>query len=127
MKRIVFACVLMALVVVFNCLCLNAVLESKNRVTMRLDKLSETVLKSESNEKAAEKSAAFQKFWMDEHHLLCRLVRHELLDCITSSVSKFSSLALLGEKGKLLAEISCCKVLIEEIWDSERPLFRNIF
>ena len=123
----VFACVLMILTVSFNCLCLHSVTESKNRVTMRLDELSESFFENGTNEKTAAKAAEFENFWMDEHHTLCRLVRHELLDKITSSVSMLHSLALCGDNGAFLAEISCCKMLIEEVWDSERPLLRNIF
>lgn len=117
----------MVTVIVFNCLSLNAVYESKNRVIMRLDELSETLLEYGTDEKTVKKAAEFEKFWTDEHRLLCRLVRHELLDRITVSAAMLPSLAFSGESGALLAEISSCKVLMEEIYDSERPLFRNIF
>ena len=39
---------------------------------------------------------------------------------------KHGALFEFGETGELASEISRCKILIEEIYDSERPLLRNI-
>ncbi len=127
MKRVVFASILMAAIIIFNCFCLFVIKESKNRVMMRLDEISTAISEDSSPEKILKKSTAFTEFWTDEHHLLCRVVRHELLDQMTIGVSRFEPLAKYGDLCELSAEISRCRFLIEEIWDSERPLFRNIF
>ena len=66
-------------------------------------------------------------YWMDKHHTLCRIVRHAQLDQITLAVARFEPLALYGERGELAAEITRCKLLLEDIWDSELPTFTNIF
>lgn len=126
MKRVVFAAVLIVVLLGFNAFCLFTIGRIKNESTEKLDKLYEHVA-SGSNEKIAEECESFTKYWLSEHHVLCLIVRHDLLDQVTISVSRFVPLAKYGEKGELSAEILRSKILIEEIWDTERPLLRNIF
>ncbi|MBQ2795008.1 MAG: DUF4363 family protein [Oscillospiraceae bacterium] len=126
MKRVVFAVILLAGMIYFNFYCFQLVTQSKNGVIMRLEELSAVLDENGANEKTAAAAAEFTEFWMDEHHLLCRIVRHELLDQMTSSVSQFYPLAVYKDAAELSAEISRCRMLMEEIWDSERPILRNI-
>lgn len=82
------------------------------------------------SEKTLETAAECEKFaeaWLNEHHILCRIVRHEPLEHVTATAVGLAPLSRYGEKGELSAEILRCRIMIEEIWDSERPLFRNIF
>ena len=94
---------------------------------MRLDELSEVLYTEGTTEKTAEKSDEFIEFWKTKQDSLSRIIRHDLLDKITSSSSAFKELSVFGESGELSAEIARCRAAIEEIWDSERPLLRNIF
>ncbi len=126
MKRVVFAAILLASLIWFNVFCLETIAEIKNEMTGRLDFLDYTV-KNGSTEETASECEKLTEFWLGKHHVLCRIVRHELLDQTTMAVSRFSSLAEYEEFGELSAEISRCRLLIEEIWDSEVPLLRNIF
>ena len=127
MKRFVFASVLLLLVLGFNIYCLCAVKTAKNDVIMRLDEISSVIEKGDSSDRIAEKAEVFMDYWKETQDSLSRIIRHDLLDRITSSSAAFYDLATYGETGELSAEISRCKVLMEEIWDSERPLLRNIF
>ena len=118
----------MAVIIIFNIMCFGIVTNTKNSVIMRLDELYSASFEGGFNSKtAAEKSKDFSAYWDSEHDLLERIVRHELLEQVTESVSKLYPLALYGEAADFYAELSVCKVLIEEIWESERPTIKNIF
>lgn len=126
MKRVVFAVVLLIFLIGFNSFCLSAVSDINERVSDKLDSLQKTI-ENESNEQILTECEDFTEYWLSEHHILCMIVRHELLDQTTISVSRFVPLAKYDEKGELASEINRCKLLMEEIWDSERPVPRNIF
>ncbi len=126
MKRVVFAAVLIVVLLSFNAFCLFTIGKIKNEATIKLEELYEHTC-FESPDKLAAKCEKFTEYWLSEHHTLCLIVRHDLLDQVTISVSRFVPLAKFGETGELSAEILRSKILIEEIWDSERPLLRNIF
>ena len=123
MKRVVFAALLLVVVIVLNAFCLYVVKETKESMISRLDELSAIA----NTQKAAETASEITDYWIDTHHILCRIVRHKLLEQVTISVSRLEPLARYGETGLLSAEISNCRLLVEEIWDSERPILRNIF
>lgn len=125
MKRVVFAGVLLVFLIGFNLFCLKTVTEIKNCVFERIDFLKYTI-KTEDSEKIASECEKFTEYWLSRQHILCRIVRHELLDETAIAVSRFSSLAQYGEYGELSAEADRCRILMEEIWDSELPLLRNI-
>ncbi len=126
MKRVVFASVLMLILLAFNVFCLFTIGKIKTEATEKLDFLYEVAASGNSG-KIAEECEKFTGYWLSEHHVLCLIVRHDLLDQVTIAVSRFVPLAEYGETGELSAEILRSKILIEEIWDSERPLLRNIF
>lgn len=98
----------------------------KNDFDARFDSLYRLVEENDS-EAAAEAARQLTDYWMERHHTLCRIVRHTQLDQITLAVARFEPLALYGERGELAAEITRCKLLLEDIWDSELPTFMNIF
>ena len=126
MKRVIFAAILLFAVICFNIFCINKITEIKTDLTNRLDALYSSVTVGES-EKSALECEKFTEYWLSKHHILCRIVRHEPLEQVTIAVSAFKPLAEFGEKAELAAEILRCKILVEEIWDAERPIFRNIF
>ena len=126
MKRVVFAAILIVVLLSFNTFCLFTIGKIKNEATIKLEELYEHAC-FESPDKLAAECEKFTEYWLSEHHTLCLIVRHDLLDQVTISVSRFVPLAKFGETGKLASEINRCRVLIEEIRDSERPLLRNIF
>ena len=126
MKRVVFAAVLIVVLLSFNTFCLFTIGKIKNEAAGKLEELYEHAC-FESPDKLAAECEKFTEYWLSEHHTLCLIVRHDLLDQVTISVSRFVPLAKFGETGELSAEILRSKILIEEIWDSERPLLRNIF
>lgn len=126
MKRVVFAAALLVLLISFNFFCLFSVEKIKNETTEKLGELYLCV-KGENPLKTASECEKFTEYWLSRHHILCLIVRHDLLDQITISVSRLVPLSEFGETGELASEINRCRFLIEEIWDSERPLFRNIF
>ena len=98
----------------------------KNDFDARFDNLYHLVEENDP-EAAAEAAKQLTDYWMAKHHMLCRIVRHTQLDQITLAVARFEPLALYGERGELAAEITRCKLLLEDIWDSELPTFTNIF
>lgn len=126
MKRFIFAVILLIFVIVFNCTCLETIRKTKESLITELDSIYLSAAEG-NNEKTALECEEFAKRWLSEHHILCRIVRHEPLEQITSVAVGLAPLARFGETGELYSEILRCRVLIGEIWDSERPLFRNIF
>ena len=125
MKRVVFAAALMLILIAFNFFCLFTIGRIKNEATEKLDDLYKNI-DSGNNERIAEECENFTEFWLSKHHVLCLLVRHDLIDQITISVAGFVPLATFGEKGELASEIFECKTLLEEIFDSEIPYLRNV-
>lgn len=114
----------MAAVIILNLFCIHVVTDIRNDVTERLDSLYEA---AENPKEAAAACGEFTDYWIEKSHILCRIVRHDLIDQITIAVARFAPLAEHGEAGELSAEILRCKILLEEIWDSEIPFLRNIF
>lgn len=125
MKRVVLASVLLFLLICFNLFCLFSVKKAKDETTEKLNSIYLCVL-DEDFEKTALECEKFTEYWLSKHHILCLLVRHDLIDQITISVAGFVPLANFDEKGELASEIFECKILLEEIYDSEIPYLRNI-
>ncbi len=126
MKRVILAVVLMAAVVAFNIFSICYVTGAKNEITKKLDFLYETAAEGNAP-KTAEECEKFTEYWLQKHHGLSRIVRHDLIDQITIGVSRLAPLAQYGETGELSSEILRCKILTEQLWDSEMPFLRNIF
>lgn len=126
MKRMWLALGLIAAVVGISSGALILLTGIKSDFDARFEELYELV-ESGDNAAAAAKAKELTDYWMDKHHTLCRIVRHAQLDQITLAVARFEPLALYGERGELAAEITRCKLLLEDIWDSELPTFTNIF
>ncbi len=126
MKRMWLAVGLIAAVVLISAGALFLLTGIKNDFDSKFDSL---YLLVESGDSAAAAGAAKEltEYWMERHHTLCRIVRHGQLDQITLAVARFEPLAVYGERGELAAEITRCKLLLEDIWDSELPTFTNIF
>ena len=125
MKRFVFALILLTAVICFNIFCLETTKKIQIETTEKLDELYITLI-SGNYQKTALECEKFTEYWLLKQHVMSRIIRHDLLDRITVSVSGFVPLFEFGETGELASEISRCKILIEEIYDSERPLLRNI-
>ena len=126
MKRMWLAVGLIAAVIIISAGALALLTSIKNDFDAQFDSLYELV-KSGDNAAAAAAASELTEYWMERHHTLCRIVRHGQLDQITLAVARFEPLALYGERGELAAEITRCKLLLEDIWDSELPTFTNIF
>ena len=126
MKRMWLALGLIVAVIVVSSGALFLLTGIKNDFDARFDSLYRLVEENDS-EAAAEAARQLTDYWMERHHTLCRIVRHTQLDQITLAVARFEPLALYGERGELAAEITRCKLLLEDIWDSELPTFMNIF
>lgn len=125
MKRMAIAVALIVIMLGTSCLCLKTLTDIKDEFTAKFDELSALVEAGEQ-EAAVEAAGRLTDEWMDKHHVLCRIVRHTQLDQVTLSVARLEPLARHGENGELAAEIRRCKILLEDIWDSELPYFRNI-
>ncbi|MBQ7123583.1 MAG: DUF4363 family protein [Oscillospiraceae bacterium] len=125
MKRVVFAVFLLVFLIGFNFFCLGKINESKETTITNLSFILSSIDAGDS-EKILSECKNFAVFWEEEHGFLGMIVRHELLDQITASAAKLFPLAKHEEYGELSSEVCRCIVLIEEIWDSERPVLRNI-
>ncbi len=125
MKRVILAGILLFLLICFNLFCLLIVNKIKNETTEKLDAIYLSVLEDDLK-KAASECKKFTEYWLSKHHILCLIVRHDLIDQITISVAGFVPLANFNEKGELASEIYECKILLEEILDSEIPYLRNV-
>ncbi len=125
MKRVVLAAVLLFLLIGFNLFCLFSVKKIKTEATEKLNSIYSSILDG-NTEKTALECENFKEYWLAKHHILCLIVRHDLIDQITISVAGFVPLANFEEPGELASEIFECNILLEEIFDSEIPYLRNI-
>lgn len=126
MKRIIFAAALLVLLIGFNVFCLVFLSETKEKAVEKLDFIYESI-ENRDYEITAYQCGYFTEYWLSSQHILSLMVRHDLLDQVSSSVAKFVPLSEFEEWGLLASETAKCRIFIEEIWDSERPLLRNIF
>lgn len=120
------ALVLLTATVIISSSCLLILTNFKNEFDKEFDTLYEMTLNGDK-ENTAEYSKYVTEKWLDKHLSICQIVRHTQMDQVTLAVSRLESLALYGENGELAAEIMRCKILLDEIWESEIPNFRNIF
>lgn len=126
MKRMWIAVILIAAVLAVSTVCLLSLSTIQRELDAELAMLSDlsTVSSPEETAKAAKELSSL---WRKRLNTLCRIVRHTQLDQVTMAIARLEPLALYGEKGEFAAEILRCRILLEEIVDSERPLIRNIF
>lgn len=120
------ALVLLTATVIISSSCLLILTNFKNEFDKEFDTLYEMTLNGDK-ENTAEYSKYVTEKWLDKHLSICQIVRHTQMDQVTLAISRLESLALYGENGELAAEIMRCKILLDEIWESEIPNFRNIF
>lgn len=126
MKRMWIAVGLVAAITVTSCICLFTLMNLKDDFCREFDELY--ALNAAGDSKAtAEAAKKLTDLWVDKSRVLCRIVRHAQLDNVTLAVARLEPLAIYGERGEFAAEISRCKILLEDICDSEKPLLRNIF
>ncbi len=125
MARVALAAILLAVMVGMSGWGLHSLEKNKDILLSEMEELS--VLAEEGdNEKTAEAAAILAADWIERHHTLCRIVRHTQLDQVTLAVARLEKLAEHGEIGEMTAEIDRCMILLDDIYDSELPLLRNI-
>ena len=112
--------------VIISSFCLFTLTNFKNEFDKEFDTLYEMTING-NIENATEYSKYVTEKWLDKHHTICQIVRHTQMDQVTLAVSRLESLALYNESGELAAEIMRCKILLDEIWESELPTLKNIF
>lgn len=125
MGRVALAALLLAVMVGMSGWGLHTLEINTDILLSEMEDLS--VLAEEGDDKkTAEAAAILSADWIERHHTLCRIVRHTQLDQITLAVARLEKLAKHGEIGELTAEIDRCRILLDDIYDSELPLLRNI-
>lgn len=125
MGRVALAALLLAVMVGMSGWGLHTLEINTDILLSEMEDLS--VLAEEGDDKkTAEAAAILSADWIERHHTLCRIVRHTQLDQITLAVARLEKLAKHGEIGELIAEIDRCRILLDDIYDSELPLLRNI-
>lgn len=126
MKRMWIAIGLIGAVIIVSIVCLLSLSTIQKELDEKLEALSDlgTVVSPEETAKAANELSSL---WHKRLAVLCRIVRHTQLDQVTMAIARLEPLALYGEEGEFAAEILRCRILLEEIVDSEKPLIRNIF
>lgn len=77
-------------------------------------------------EEALRLSLEFESYWRKEEGSLVRYVRHAELDTITASVAKLGPLSTQETVAEYLAEVHLVRNIIDHIWKSEQPGWRNV-
>ena len=126
MKRMWIAIGLIGAVIILSTVCLLSLSTAQKELDGELEKLS-VLSTAASSEETARAAGELGSLWHKRLSVLCRIVRHTQLDQVTMAIARLEPLALYGEKGEFAAEILRCRILLEEIVDSEKPLIRNIF
>ena len=125
MKRVVLAYVLLIGMVGLSSWGLYVLGDCRSEMTKEIDGLLSASC-SEDDSYCAERARLLTTKWIDTHRTLCRYVRHAQLDQVTLAMARLEPLAAYGEKGEFTAELMRCRILLDDIWDSELPLLRNI-
>lgn len=125
MARVTLAAILLAAMVGMSGWGLHTLEKNKDILLSEMEELL-ALAEEGDNEKTAEAAAILAADWIERHHTLCRIVRHTQLDQVTLAVARLEKLAEHGEIGEMTAEIDRCMILLDDIYDSELPLLRNI-
>lgn len=94
-------------------------------VGRRLQTAEQAALAGEKD-KAQEISKELQSFWEEKEKVLMLYIRHNDLDSVAEYLSELESLIALDDIGEFCSKLNQTHRLVDHIWESELPLWKNI-
>lgn len=77
-------------------------------------------------EKAVKESERIQKQWDKQEKWLLLYVKHNEIDTINQSISELKFLIQYQDTAEFCSKINETITMIEHVWESELPIFKNI-
>ena len=77
-------------------------------------------------EKAVKESEKIQKQWDKQEKWLLLYVKHNEIDTINQSISELKFLIQYQDTAEFCSKINETITMIEHVWESELPIFKNI-
>lgn len=77
-------------------------------------------------EKAVKESENIQKQWDEQEKWLLLYVKHNEIDTINQSISELKFLIQYQDTAEFCSKINETITMIEHVWESELPIFKNI-
>ena len=77
-------------------------------------------------EKAVKASENIQKQWDEQEKWLLLYVKHNEIDTINQSISELKFLIQYQDTAEFCSKINETITMIEHVWESELPIFKNI-
>lgn len=123
MKRFVAALVLLAVIITVSCWSLWDMKKNIDHLSQAARELQNMSLEDPS---LLEKSLQFVDVWNDTESHLIFYIHHDVLDHITQQVSELPSLARYEEYGDFYARVDTLIALMDDLWNSAVPNYRNL-
>lgn len=126
MKRVITACVIIALILAASTAALLHLLRVTDELDASLAAIADAI---EQNDipRAAQLTDNLHKEWERNEAIMTRYIHHDELDAITGIVARLPMLAKYGETAEYAAEVARLRHLISHIRDAEAPTLPNIF
>ena len=126
MKRFYLSLGVFALVLSVCGYALFRVWDTRGELLQRTDEILRLTQQETDDRRVAERCEELARYWEQEESSMVRYVRHAHLDEITSAIARLPALAGQEDRAELQAELEVVRTVIDRVWDSELPFFRNI-
>ena len=123
MKRFVAALILLVLILSVSLFSLWDMKQCIEKIELSARELRDT---APDDPLMTEKSISFVEQWNQTEGRLIFYVHHDVLDHITQLVAELPALARHGEYGALYARIDALSALMDDLWNSAIPNYRNL-
>ena len=125
MKRVLLAISLIALILAGSIYGLILLKGYAVEITQEIDSILQAVQAGDRDTYVA-KSILLNHHWHEIEGTLVRFIRHTQIDDITGVMARIVYLAQYDDLSELTAELHRAKVMMQEVWYSEIPSFKNI-
>lgn len=126
MKRVIIAVILTLGVICISLYSVFQIHDLEEKASSLLSTTLETA-RSGDMEKATALAFDFYDLWEDTQNHLIWFVRHEPLDKVTAIAARLPYLGEYRDESQFIAQTSELLALIDNIWEDELPLLRNLF
>ena len=88
--------------------------------------VAQEAAKAEETALAAEQAEQLQLFWEEKEKVLMLYIRHNELDQVANNLAQLEALIESGDSAAFYAKLDQTEHLVQHIFESELPLWKNI-
>ncbi len=87
---------------------------------------TEEAARAQKTAQAAEQTEQLQLFWEEKEKVLMLYIRHNELDQVANNLAQMAGLIESGDSAAFYAKLDQTEFLVQHIFESELPLWKNI-